>query len=162
MSSGRHPACSSCSARGGRWTTTPRPTNCCEQEFDLAADPLRRARRWLDLEPALKPGIAGAWHYETDGHLRPDKLMSAWRRALEGAGVEIREHCELRGLVGDGRLVRRLTTNQGELPADQVVVATGAWTPLLATYPAKVRRHPARQGLLADDAAADAFARDIR
>jgi D-amino-acid dehydrogenase len=34
-------------------------------------------------------------------------------------------------LVADGRLVRRLTTSQGELPADLIVFATGAWTPRL-------------------------------
>ena len=85
----------------------------------------------LALEPSLKTGIAGAWHYQTDGHLRPDKLMRAWRRVLAAQGVEIREQCELRDLVVEGRLARRLVTNHGDLPADQVVVATGAWTPLL-------------------------------
>jgi D-amino-acid dehydrogenase len=84
-----------------------------------------------ELEPAIKPGCAGAWHYATDGHLRPDKLMLAWRRVLDSQGVEIREECELRDVVTEGRLVRRLVTSQGDIPADQVVVATGAWTPLL-------------------------------
>ena len=37
-----------------------------------------------------------AWRYATDGQLRPDKLMSAWRRTLESIGVEIREQCALR------------------------------------------------------------------
>jgi D-amino-acid dehydrogenase len=85
----------------------------------------------LNLEPALKPGCAGAWHYLTDGHLRPDKLMLAWRRVLEGLHVEIREDCELRDFVAEGRIARRLITNKGELAADQVVVATGAWSPRL-------------------------------
>lgn len=83
------------------------------------------------LEPALKPGLAGAWHYKNDGHLRPDKLMLAWRRALDAAGVEIREKCELRDLAVDNRSARRLVTGQGEIACDQVVFATGAWTPLL-------------------------------
>ncbi len=30
------------------------------------------------LEPALKPGMAGGWHYEGDAHLRPDRLMASW------------------------------------------------------------------------------------
>ena len=47
------------------------------------------------LEPALKPGLAGGWHYEGDAHLRPDRLMASWRRVLERRGVEIREDCEL-------------------------------------------------------------------
>jgi D-amino-acid dehydrogenase len=85
----------------------------------------------LDLEPALKPGSAGGWHYMTDGQLRPDKLMRAWRRTLEGQGVEIREHCELLDMVADGRVARGLMTSRSEIPADQVVFATGAWTPRL-------------------------------
>ncbi|MEQ1831235.1 MAG: FAD-dependent oxidoreductase, partial [Pirellula sp.] len=35
-----------------------------------------------DLEPALKSGLAGGWHYPNDAQLRPDKLMSSWRRIL--------------------------------------------------------------------------------
>lgn len=84
-----------------------------------------------ELEPAIKPGCAGGWHYATDGHLRPDKLMLAWRRVLHSQGVEIREECELRQVAVDRRLIRGVVTNHGEIPADQVIVATGAWTPLL-------------------------------
>lgn len=99
-------------------------------EFDLGAtrydgDALR------NIEPALQPGIAGAWHYETDGHLSPHKLMLAWRRVLTDQGVEIREHCELRDMVAEGRQARKLVTSQGDLDADQIVIATGAWTPQL-------------------------------
>jgi D-amino-acid dehydrogenase len=85
----------------------------------------------LELEPALLPGNAGAWRYDIDGRLRSDKLMLAWRRALERQGVEIREQCELREFVADGRLVRRMITSGGEIEADQIVIATGAWTPRL-------------------------------
>ncbi len=99
-------------------------------EFNLGATRYD-GQALLDLEPALQPGSAGAWHYETDGHLRPDKLMLSWRLVLEQQGVVIREQCELRDLVTDGRLARRLVTSQGELTADQVVIATGAWTPQL-------------------------------
>jgi D-amino-acid dehydrogenase len=84
-----------------------------------------------ELEPALKPGLAGAWHYAIDGHLRPDKLMLAWRRVLERSGVEIREHCELRDLAVEENLARRVVTSQGDITAEQVVIATGAWTPQL-------------------------------
>ena len=100
------------------------------REFGLGATRYDGAAL-LDLEPAFKPGSAGAWHYATDGHLRPDKLMLTWRRVLTGQGVEIREQCELRDMVAEGRIARRLVTSQGELSADQVVIATGAWTPRL-------------------------------
>jgi D-amino-acid dehydrogenase len=99
-------------------------------EFNMPATPYEGAAL-EQLEPSLKPGIAGAWHYQSDGHLRPDKLMIAWRRALERAGVTIREQVELVDWkLADGK-VRGLVTNAGELSADQVIVATGAWTPRL-------------------------------
>jgi D-amino-acid dehydrogenase len=99
-------------------------------EFNLAATRYD-GPALTELEPAIRSGIAGAWHYASDGHLRPDKLMSAWRRLLQANGVEIRERCELRDLLSDGRLARRIMTSEGELAADQVVIATGAWTPKL-------------------------------
>jgi D-amino-acid dehydrogenase len=101
-----------------------------QSEFGLGAARLEGGTL-AALEPALKPNVAGAWRYATDGQLRPDKLMSAWRRVLESLGVEIRENCALRDLVIDHRLVRRLVTDRDEITADQVVIATGAWTPQL-------------------------------
>jgi D-amino-acid dehydrogenase len=84
-----------------------------------------------DLEPALKRGLAGGWHYPADAHLRPDKLMSSWRSVLGGIGVTIREDCEVKGFVRDaGRAVRVITPRE-EIPADAFVVAAGALTPWL-------------------------------
>ena len=37
------------------------------------------------LEPALKPGMAGGYLYQSDGHLRPDRLMSELQRVLLAA-----------------------------------------------------------------------------
>jgi D-amino-acid dehydrogenase len=96
-------------------------------EFGLAAERLE-GDALSAFEPALKPSVAGAWRYANDGQLRPDKLMSAWRRVLESIGVEIREHCAMRDLVIEHRLVRRVLTDQGELAADQAIIAAGAWT----------------------------------
>lgn len=100
------------------------------EHFQLGATRYDRAAL-ARLEPALKPGLGGAWHYERDAHLRPDKLMSAWRRTIESLGTTIREHCEFRDLIRRGSTVTGVETSDGQLPADAVVVATGAWTPLL-------------------------------
>jgi D-amino-acid dehydrogenase len=85
----------------------------------------------LELEPSLKPGMAGGWHYLTDGHLRPDKLMRSWRKLLSDRGVAIHEHCEFRGFVRQKNRAHAIQTSVGEMTADAFVVAAGAWTPRL-------------------------------
>jgi D-amino-acid dehydrogenase len=98
--------------------------------FGLAAKPYD-GRALVELEPALKPGLGGAWHYEGDAHLRPDRLMSSWRALLLSRGVTILEGCEFLGFERGGKLARAVHTSRGNVPSDAVVVATGAWTPLL-------------------------------
>jgi D-amino-acid dehydrogenase len=87
-----------------------------------------------ELEPALKPGLAGGWYYERDAHLRPDRLMASWRRALESRGVTIREGCTVEWIACDKGRARAVVTSQGEMTADAFVFATGAWTPLLSRH----------------------------
>ena len=85
----------------------------------------------LELEPALKPGLAGGWHYEGDAHLRSDLLMSSWKKSLESKGVEIHQNCALTGLLEnhDGSVTISTTTNIFE--GSHLVIATGALTPQL-------------------------------
>jgi D-amino-acid dehydrogenase len=83
------------------------------------------------LEPALKAGLAGAWHYESDAHLRPDRLMASLRLLLQNRGVEIRDRCEVLGISRSRRSATSLETTLGPIPGDAFVFATGAWTPLL-------------------------------
>src|SRR5438309_4251513 len=58
------------------------------ESFDHPARKLD-GKELVEMEPALMEGLAGAWFYEGDAHLRPDQLMEAWRRKLEERGVEI-------------------------------------------------------------------------
>ena len=97
------------------------------------ATPARRlgAAELLALEPALLPGNAGGYLYEGDAHLRPDRLMSELRRVLVGLGVEVRENTPVTGFRVSNGTATAVETATGDIPADAVVVATGAWTPQL-------------------------------
>jgi D-amino-acid dehydrogenase len=83
------------------------------------------------LEPALKPGMAGGYLYESDAHLRPNRLMSELHRVLLALGVEIRENCAVTGFAKSADIASAIHTSVGDIPADHFVVATGAWTPQL-------------------------------
>lgn len=100
------------------------------ERFGLPAERLD-GQQLVAREPALKPGLAGGWHYQMDSHLRPDSLMRAWRQVLEKRGVRIVENCEVHGFQAEANAARAVRTSTGEISADQFVVATGAWAPML-------------------------------
>ena len=84
------------------------------------------------MEPTLKPGLAGAWYFPDDVHVRPDRLMSSWRVQLEKQGVHVRENCEFGQLVRERDRVVAVVAGGEEFDVDELVIATGALTPLLA------------------------------
>ncbi len=102
-----------------------------EQEFDLFPE-LLDGDQLQAMEPALKPGLAGAWYFPDDVHVRPDRLLASWRTYLEKQGVQILENHELKKLVKEQGRVVAAVAGEEKIDLDGVVVATGALTPLLA------------------------------
>jgi D-amino-acid dehydrogenase len=86
----------------------------------------------LQIEPALRPGLAGGWHWMTDSHLRPDRLMTALRKLLEGRGVAIQEGVQVNDIeVAAGRAAA-IETTSGRMTAELFIVAAGAESPAFA------------------------------
>jgi D-amino-acid dehydrogenase len=85
------------------------------------------------LEPALKPGLAGAFHYPDDVSVRPDLLNSQWSGRLQQRGVTFLEHCELQKVAKSAGQIVHLETSSGQLKADHYVFATGAWSARLSS-----------------------------
>lgn len=83
------------------------------------------------MEPALKPGLPGAWFFRGDAHLRPDRLMAELKRVLLARGVRIQENMEVTELIRSRGKVSGVRTPHGTISADAILVATGAWTPQL-------------------------------
>lgn len=83
-------------------------------------------------DPALKAGLAGAYHYPGDASLRPDRLMESWQRLLAGRGVRFVEHCRLERVHRSGARVTGLETSHGPMAAGRYVFALGAWSPRIA------------------------------
>lgn len=100
------------------------------REFGLQATPLSE-EELSQREPSLRTGLAGAWEYSGDAHLRPDKLMNAWKQRLLESGVRIREHCELFSLEFTDDEITSVVTTAGRLEIDHLIFCTGAWSPLL-------------------------------
>ncbi|MCA9257744.1 MAG: FAD-dependent oxidoreductase [Planctomycetales bacterium] len=103
------------------------------ERFQLGADRYD-GTALTELEPALLPGLAGAWHYRSDAHLRPDRLMQKWPEVLTRYGVEIIPNVAVKELRAEGGKLAGVTTSQGELSAARYVLATGAKSPLLCKH----------------------------
>ncbi|MEZ6063358.1 MAG: FAD-dependent oxidoreductase [Planctomycetaceae bacterium] len=100
------------------------------EKFEVSADRVE-GRDLTDMEPALKPGLAGAWHFRCDAHLRPNRLMAELKNLLTAAGVRIVENVQVLGFVSQDGSARSVRTPDREISADEFVVATGPLTPML-------------------------------
>jgi glycine oxidase len=80
-------------------------------------------------EPHLGSTLAGAVYSPQDHQVDNRKLVAALRAAAEAAGVTIREHQSVRGIVIAGERARGVALADGtEISADAVVLAAGAWS----------------------------------
>ena len=100
------------------------------QSFGLEAEMLSRdeAER---MDPEVQYDMAGAVYFGCDGWMTPNVFMQEFKKKLQQAGVTIDYGTELLDIRHNGSAVESITTNQGEMQADEFVLAAGAWSPLL-------------------------------
>jgi D-amino-acid dehydrogenase len=84
-----------------------------------------------ELEPAVGGSAVGAVYYSGDAHCDPLRFVRAAGAAAAEAGAEIRTRVDAIGLRRRNGRVEAVVTTAGEVTAGTVVVAAGAWTPLL-------------------------------
>mgnify|MGYP002628994510 CR=1 FL=1 len=85
----------------------------------------------FDLEPALKTEITGSVYFKQDASIHPDRFLRALEAHLiaNGAGVI---DAAVKGFETSGGKVVGVNTTAGKFMADQLVLASGSWTPELA------------------------------
>ena len=81
---------------------------------------------------ALLPGMAHSWiggiYTPSDGQADPVKTTSAFAKAAQRRGAEIRTGCIVEAIETAGGAVTGLRTEAGEIEAKTVLVAAGAWS----------------------------------
>lgn len=83
------------------------------------------------LEPAFTQGGAGGIYYPQDSHLDPAQLLAALHQRIVAAGAEVRPHTRCTGFRQQHGRIAAVHTTCGEVAADTVVLAGGAWSPAL-------------------------------
>lgn len=79
-------------------------------------------------EPAVVGPQIGAYFFPDDAHCEPYPAMMALTAEARAAGVDIREETELFAVEPGAGGDQRLVTTRGELRAQHLVLATGAWS----------------------------------
>ena len=82
--------------------------------------------------PALGGDLAGGISLPHDAHLTPGDFVRGLAREAERRGVAVHTGTEVLGIDWRRASGARLLTTRGEFVADEVVLATGAWSPELA------------------------------
>ncbi|MEP6938207.1 MAG: FAD-dependent oxidoreductase [Rudaea sp.] len=91
------------------------------------------AARCREMEPALNDSIVGGYFNPGDARLRPDRYAAELARVVTALGGVISEQTCVTGFRTDRGRIAGVLTDRGEQTSDEVVMAVGAWSPILAT-----------------------------
>ncbi|MFI4967809.1 MAG: glycine oxidase ThiO [Gammaproteobacteria bacterium] len=83
-------------------------------------------------EPALADHARPAIFLPGIAHLHISRFLRALREAMLNEGIPIKEDTAVTGLVEKGGKIQGVRTDNGELHAEHVVIAAGAWSSGLA------------------------------
>ena len=100
-------------------------------EFGLASTPMDGAAARA-LVPSLRDAVQGAIHFPDDAHFDPALFVRGLAAKAEAAGASFRAKTEVRGFDVSGRRIAAVRTSAGDFVADEIVLATGSWSPGVA------------------------------
>jgi D-amino-acid dehydrogenase len=110
-----------------------------EAEVAETANKLGIEARVLDiaalhqLEPEVKPNVAGAVYYPGDAHLHPNALVNKLKDLLQKQGIEFLYNTEITDFEIKNGVIKTIKTQLGKTIAiEELIIATGSWSPILA------------------------------
>jgi D-amino-acid dehydrogenase len=86
----------------------------------------------LALEPDVRPNVLGGVWYKDDAHLYPNALMQQLTMVLEKKGVKIHLNTSVTGFERSNGKINAVLVGDMRYESDQVVLASGSWSPQLA------------------------------
>jgi len=84
------------------------------------------------LDPGVRMDIVGSVHFPKDCHFSPQRFMNCLTRESAQAGVEFAWNTEVIGWHTRGTRIEAIRTDQGDISADEYVLACGSWTSVAA------------------------------
>ncbi|MGF6261165.1 sarcosine oxidase subunit beta [Paraburkholderia youngii] len=90
------------------------------------------AKQVRELVPLAGDNVFAGYFYHFGGHANPHRTLQAYAWAMEDHGGRILQHTPVTGFVQHGGRVRALKTPAGDFACDQLVIAAGPHTGVLA------------------------------
>jgi D-amino-acid dehydrogenase len=84
------------------------------------------------INPALTGPLVGSIYYEGDAHAEPLLVVQQMAHHAQNAGATVLPNTEVFEFELSGNRITGVRTTHGLLKADQYILATGSWSPLLA------------------------------
>ncbi|RYG44321.1 MAG: FAD-binding oxidoreductase [Chitinophagaceae bacterium] len=85
------------------------------------------------MEPQVKINALGAIYFKCDAHLYPNKLMKSLLAYLQQHGVQLIGNSAVTGFEKGNKIIKRVITRDRIYEADEVIIATGAWSREITT-----------------------------
>lgn len=86
------------------------------------------------LEPALASHIAAAIYNPDEPQLNATRLMNAYAHAAANLGANLLAHTEVTGILRHDGRITGVSTLQGEIACDHLVIAAGAWSAICGNW----------------------------
>jgi D-amino-acid dehydrogenase len=87
-----------------------------------------------EMEPEVEVNVRGGILYPIDCHLHPGDLMQTIYNYLQSNGVQFQLNTSIEGFEKVGRKVSKVITDKGDFTADEFVLATGSWLPIVTKH----------------------------
>ena len=84
------------------------------------------------MEPALTPGVVGGLFHPGDARLRPDRYVAELAQRVVALGGVIETGARIDDFTTSEDRITQVVTSRGIFQGDTVLLALGAWSPLLA------------------------------
>jgi D-amino-acid dehydrogenase len=84
------------------------------------------------LETGTKTDVIGGVHYKSDAHLYPQKFMQFIKEELKRLNVEIHKNTLVKDFAFNANAISKIVTDKGAFTTDEVVLASGSWSPEIA------------------------------
>ena len=85
-----------------------------------------------EMDPNLKPSVVGGIYYPDYEHVLPETYVNGMARIAEDRGANLKTGTEVIGFENAGKRITRVITTRGYFDPDQVVLAAGSWSPVIA------------------------------